>query len=113
MDSINIHTASHWLCSWGEVFQLCHVQVEFVCTQVQAYTDNRLDVGQLLEDSEQRVAAVDRAAELDEELSRTVERLQEVENENINKVAELQRQLQEKMKEIETFKVMTFAGNTR
>lgn len=62
-------------------------------------------MGQLLEDSEQRTAAVEKADELDEELSRTVERLQEVENEGINKIADLQKQLQEKNREIDTLKV--------
>lgn len=62
-------------------------------------------MAQLLEDSEQRAGAVDRATELDEELSRTVEHLQEVENESINKIADLQKQLQERNKDIETFKV--------
>lgn len=73
--------------------------------QVQAYMDNRIEVAQLQDDSEQKAAAVERATELEEELSTTVERLQEVENEGVCKIAELQRQLQEKMRELEQLQV--------
>lgn len=73
--------------------------------QVHAYTDNRLDVAQLLEDSDQKVAAVENLAGVEEELSQTLERLQEVENESICKIAELQKQLQEKLQEIDSLAV--------
>ncbi|XP_067928445.1 formin-like protein isoform X2 [Watersipora subatra] len=75
---------------------------ERLLTQVQAYTDNWLDVAQLLEDSDQKAAAVEHVATVEEELSETLERLQEVENESICKIADLQKQLQEKNTEIES-----------
>lgn len=72
---------------------------------MQAYTDNRLDVAQLLEDSDQKGAAVEQLASVEEELSQTLERLQEVENESISKIAELQKQLQERTTEISSLSV--------
>lgn len=84
---------------------LSNNESERLITQVQAYTDNRLDVSQLLEDSEQKAAAIERADTLEEELSHTIERLQEVENESVCKIADLQKQIQEKNKTIESLQV--------
>jgi len=74
---------------------------ERLITQVNAYMDNRLDVAQLLEDSDQKAAAVEELAGVSEELTQTIERLQEVENESMCKVADLQKQLQDRTTEID------------
>lgn len=67
--------------------------------------DNRLDVAQLLEDSDQKAAAVEELAGVSEELTQTIERLQEVENESMCKVADLQKQLQDRTTEIDNLSV--------
>ena len=75
---------------------------------MQAYTDNRLDVAQLLEDADQKTAAVEHMTAVEEELSQTLERLQEVENESICKIADLQKQLQQSNQQIETLTVSVY-----
>lgn len=72
---------------------------------MQAYTDNWLDVAQILEDADGKAAAVEHVASVEEELSQTLERLQEVESESIGKVAELQKQLSEKNMTIDSLSV--------
>jgi len=53
-----------------------------------------------LEDSEQKASACEKLVSVDEELSHTLERLQEVENESMAKIAELQTQLTEAQREL-------------
>lgn len=77
---------------------------ERLLTQVQAYLDNALDVRQLAEEAEQRTAAVDHAGELEDEVSRVNERLQEVENDAVARAAEFEKLLDEYRKEMERLK---------
>lgn len=53
--------------------------------QVHAYLDNMIDVAQLLEDSETKTDALEKVAELEDDLSHITERLAEVEEEAMTK----------------------------
>ncbi|XP_067880694.1 formin-like protein 3 isoform X3 [Heterodontus francisci] len=72
--------------------------------QIQAYLDNVFDVGGLLEDAETKNAALEKVDELEEHLSHLAEKLQELENENMMRVAELEKQLLNRDNELETIK---------
>ncbi|CAG0882629.1 unnamed protein product [Darwinula stevensoni] len=63
--------------------------------QIAAYLDNQFDVGALMEDSMTKTAALEKVSELEEELARTKDHLQELENEHIAKMVEVESQLAE------------------
>ncbi|XP_022252041.1 formin-like protein CG32138 [Limulus polyphemus] len=62
--------------------------------QISAYLDNVFDVAALMEDSETKVAALERVAELEEQLSRAHEEYCKMENELNSKLVELETQLE-------------------
>lgn len=61
--------------------------------QISAYLDNVFDVAALMEDSETKTAALEKVAELEDELGQAHDRLQEIESEALAKVAELETEL--------------------
>ncbi|XP_067832798.1 formin-like protein 3 [Heptranchias perlo] len=81
-----------------------HTESDKLQVQIQAYLDNVFDVGGLLEDAETKNAALEKVDELEEHLSHLSEKLQELENENMMRVAELEKQLLHREKELETIK---------
>lgn len=58
--------------------------------QISAYLDNVFDVAALMEDSETKTAALEKVAELEDELGQAYDRLQEIESENLEKIAGLE-----------------------
>lgn len=50
--------------------KLRHTESDRLSVQVHAYLDNTIDVAQLLEDSEMKTEALERAEDLEDELSR-------------------------------------------
>lgn len=61
--------------------------------QISAYLDNVFDVAALMEDSETKTSALEKVAELEDELGQAHDRLQEIESEALAKVAELETEL--------------------
>lgn len=53
--------------------KLRHTESDRLSVQVHAYVDNMIEVAQLLEDSELKTEAIERAEDLEEELSRVGE----------------------------------------
>ncbi|KAI0214437.1 Formin-like protein [Lamellibrachia satsuma] len=72
-----------------------------LCVQVNAYLDNKIDVGSLLEDSDTKNAALEQVAELEEALSHANERAQEIEEEAVAKIAELEKGLSDALNEVD------------
>uniref|UniRef100_A0A8D0NKY1 Formin-like protein 1 n=1 Tax=Sus scrofa TaxID=9823 RepID=A0A8D0NKY1_PIG len=72
--------------------------------QIQAYLDNIFDVGALLEDTETKNAVLEHMEELQEQVALLTERLREAENESMAKIAELEKQLSQARKELETLR---------
>ncbi|XP_024616542.1 formin-like protein 1 [Neophocaena asiaeorientalis asiaeorientalis] len=70
--------------------------------QIQAYLDNVFDVGALLEDTETKNAVLEHVEELQEQVALLTERLRDAENESMAKIAELEKQLSQTRKELET-----------
>ncbi|KAL7991233.1 hypothetical protein Chor_014970 [Crotalus horridus] len=81
-----------------------HTESEKLLVQIQAYLDNVFDVGGLLEDAETKNVALEKVEELEEHLSHLTEKLLDLENENIMRVAELEKQLLQREKELEIVK---------
>ncbi|XP_060677162.1 formin-like protein 3 [Hemiscyllium ocellatum] len=81
-----------------------HTESDKLQVQIQAYLDNVFDVGGLLEDAETKNAALEKVDELEEHMSHLSERLQELENENMMRVAELEKQLLHRDNELEMIK---------
>nr|XP_015199556.1 PREDICTED: formin-like protein 3 [Lepisosteus oculatus] len=81
-----------------------HTESDKLSVQIQAYLDNVFDVGGLLEDAETKNVALEKVEELEEHLSHLNEKLLDVENENMTRVAELEKQLLHKDKELEAVK---------
>ncbi|XP_069762820.1 formin-like protein 3 isoform X1 [Narcine bancroftii] len=81
-----------------------HTESDKLQVQIQAYLDNVFDVGGLLEDAETKNAALEKVDELEEHMSHLAEKLQELENENMMRVAELEKQLLHRDNELETIK---------
>ncbi|KAG7471890.1 hypothetical protein MATL_G00102850 [Megalops atlanticus] len=77
-----------------------HTESDKLQVQIQAYLDNVFDVGGLLEDAETKNVALEKVEELEEHLSHVTEKLLEVENETMMKVAELEKQLLQKDKDL-------------
>uniref|UniRef100_A0A4W4HLI1 Formin-like protein 3 n=1 Tax=Electrophorus electricus TaxID=8005 RepID=A0A4W4HLI1_ELEEL len=80
-----------------------HTESDKLSVQIQAYLDNVFDVGGLLEDAETKNVALEKVEELEEHLSHVTEKLLDVENETVMKVAELEKQLLQKDKDLETY----------
>ncbi|OWK50310.1 Formin-like protein 3 [Lonchura striata] len=78
-----------------------HTESEKLQVQIQAYLDNVFDVGGLLEDAETKNVALEKVEELEEHLSHLTEKLLDLENENMMRVAELEKQLLQREKELE------------
>lgn len=68
--------------------KLRHSESEELQVQISAYLDNMFDVATLMEDSETKNAALERVNELEEDLSRTIDRLNSVEQEMLFKVGD-------------------------
>uniref|UniRef100_A0A673KSN9 Formin-like protein 3 n=1 Tax=Sinocyclocheilus rhinocerous TaxID=307959 RepID=A0A673KSN9_9TELE len=81
-----------------------HTESDKLSVQIQAYLDNVFDVGGLLEDAETKNVALEKVEELEEHLSHVAEKLLDVENETMMKVADLEKQLLHKDKELATIK---------
>ncbi|XP_068266492.1 formin-like protein 3 isoform X4 [Nyctibius grandis] len=81
-----------------------HTESEKLQVQIQAYLDNVFDVGGLLEDAETKNVALEKVEELEEHLSHLTEKLLDLENENMMRVAELEKQLLQRDKELEAVK---------
>uniref|UniRef100_A0A8C3I4N7 Formin like 3 n=1 Tax=Chrysemys picta bellii TaxID=8478 RepID=A0A8C3I4N7_CHRPI len=82
-----------------------HTESEKLQVQIQAYLDNVFDVGGLLEDAETKNVALEKVEELEEHVSHLAEKLLDLENENVMRVAELEKQLLQREKELELVKV--------
>ncbi|MBN3294457.1 FMNL3 protein, partial [Polypterus senegalus] len=78
-----------------------HTESDKLAVQIQAYLDNVFDVGGLLEDAETKNVALEKVEELEDHLSHLTEKLLDLENENMMRVAELEKQLLHKNKELE------------
>ncbi|XP_051681711.1 formin-like protein 1 isoform X3 [Oryctolagus cuniculus] len=72
--------------------------------QIQAYLDNVFDVGALLEDTETKNAVLEHMEELQEQVALLTARLRDAENESMAKIAELEKQLSQARKELETLR---------
>ncbi|MEJ1283973.1 hypothetical protein NN561_014952 [Cricetulus griseus] len=72
--------------------------------QIQAYLDNVFDVGALLEDTETKNAVLEHMEELQEQVALLTERLRDAENDSMAKIAELEKQLSQARKELETLR---------
>ncbi|CAN9505508.1 unnamed protein product [Ophioblennius macclurei] len=83
---------------------LKETESEKLQVQIQAYLDNVLDVGALLEDAENRGGVLDHVDELQEHNVQLSARLQEVENQTAEKISELETQLIQATKETELLK---------
>ncbi|XP_012966811.1 formin-like protein 3 isoform X3 [Mesocricetus auratus] len=81
-----------------------HTESEKLQVQIQAYLDNVFDVGGLLEDAETKNVALEKVEELEEHVSHLTEKLLDMENENMMRVAELEKQLLQREKELESIK---------
>ncbi|KAI2649720.1 Formin-like protein 3 [Labeo rohita] len=81
-----------------------HTESDKLSVQIQAYLDNVFDVGGLLEDAETKNVALEKVEELEEHLSHVTEKLLDVENETMMKVADLEKQLLHKDKELTVIK---------
>uniref|UniRef100_F6SY29 Formin like 3 n=1 Tax=Ornithorhynchus anatinus TaxID=9258 RepID=F6SY29_ORNAN len=81
-----------------------HTESEKLQVQIQAYLDNVFDVGGLLEDAETKSVALEKVEELEEHVSHLSEKLLDLENENMMRVAELEKQLLQREKELESIK---------
>ncbi|XP_068948701.1 formin-like protein 3 isoform X3 [Petaurus breviceps papuanus] len=81
-----------------------HTESEKLQVQIQAYLDNVFDVGGLLEDAETKNVALEKVEELEEHISQLSEKLLDLENENMMRVAELEKQLLQREKELENVK---------
>ncbi|XP_052770325.1 formin-like protein isoform X2 [Mya arenaria] len=81
--------------------KLKHTESDRLAVQVHAYLDNMIDVAALLEDSETKTEALEKAAELEDEVSRVNERLQDVEEEMMAKTVELEKQLSDTLTDLE------------
>uniref|UniRef100_A0A8C2W327 Formin like 1 n=1 Tax=Chinchilla lanigera TaxID=34839 RepID=A0A8C2W327_CHILA len=72
--------------------------------QIQAYLDNVFDVSALLEDTETKNAVLEHMEELQEQTALLTERLRDAENESMAKIAELEKQLSQARRELETLR---------
>ncbi|KPP77435.1 Formin-like protein 2-like [Scleropages formosus] len=108
-----------------DFMKLKHTESDKLQVQIQAYLDNVFDVGALLEDAETKNAALERVEELEENMSHLVvtctepllcqmtEKLQDTENEAMAKIVELEKQLMQRNKELETMREVYKDVNTQ
>lgn len=75
--------------------KLRHHESEELQIQISAYLDNVFDVAALMEDSETKTAALERVAELEDELAHMAERMSEMEAESLAKLVDLEGELVE------------------
>ncbi|XP_071856834.1 formin-like protein isoform X5 [Bombus fervidus] len=73
--------------------KLRHTESEDLQVQISAYLDNVFDVAALMEDSETKTAALEKVAELEDELGHAHDRMAELERESLAKLAELETEL--------------------
>ncbi|KAK9892894.1 hypothetical protein WA026_022576 [Henosepilachna vigintioctopunctata] len=73
--------------------KLKHTESEELQVQISAYLDNVFDVAALMEDSETKTAALEKVAELEDEVSQLHERLQDFEHQALEKMAHLETEL--------------------
>uniref|UniRef100_A0A3Q4HF51 Formin-like 2a n=1 Tax=Neolamprologus brichardi TaxID=32507 RepID=A0A3Q4HF51_NEOBR len=92
------------LCLDDYLDKLKHTESDKLQVQIQAYLDNVFDVGALLEDAETKNAALERVEELEENISHMTEKLQDMENEAMAKIVELEKQLMQRNKELESIR---------
>ncbi|XP_035037319.2 formin-like protein 1 isoform X1 [Hippoglossus stenolepis] len=83
---------------------LKQTESEKLQVQIQAYLDNVLDVGALLEDAESRGGVLEHVDELQEHNVQLSARLQEMEDQTTGRVPELETQLMQATKETELLK---------
>ncbi|XP_034395197.1 formin-like protein 1 [Cyclopterus lumpus] len=84
--------------------RLKQTESEKLQVQIQAYLDNVLDVGALLEDAENRGGVLEHVDELQEHNVELSTRLQEVESQTAERMSELETQLMQATKETELLK---------
>ncbi|XP_044731705.1 formin-like protein isoform X1 [Chrysoperla carnea] len=77
----------------GYLERLRHTESEELQVQISAYLDNVFDVAALMEDSETKTAALEKVAELEDELGHAHDKLAEVEREALAKLASLETEL--------------------
>uniref|UniRef100_A0AAQ5YNV4 Formin-like 2a n=1 Tax=Amphiprion ocellaris TaxID=80972 RepID=A0AAQ5YNV4_AMPOC len=92
------------LCLDDYLDKLKHTESDKLQVQIQAYLDNVFDVGALLEDAETKNAALERVEELEENMSHMTEKLQDMENEAMSKIVELEKQLMQRNKDLESIR---------
>uniref|UniRef100_A0A8C8SSC8 Formin like 1 n=1 Tax=Pelusios castaneus TaxID=367368 RepID=A0A8C8SSC8_9SAUR len=85
--------------------RLRHTESDKLKVQIQAYLDNIFDVGALLEDTETKNAVLEHMEDLQEQVGQLTEKLQDTENESMAKIAELEKQLSQTRRELETLRV--------
>uniref|UniRef100_A0A1B6L954 Formin-like protein n=1 Tax=Graphocephala atropunctata TaxID=36148 RepID=A0A1B6L954_9HEMI len=81
--------------------KLRHTESEDLQVQISAYLDNVFDVAALMEDSETKTAALEKVAELEDEISHAHDRLSELERESLAQLATLESALGEARTELE------------
>ncbi|KAJ4931739.1 hypothetical protein JOQ06_010179, partial [Pogonophryne albipinna] len=84
--------------------RLKQTESEKLQVQIQAYLDNVLDVGALLEDAENRGGVFEHVDDLQEHNVQLGARLEEIENQSTEKISELETQLMQATKETELLK---------
>ncbi|MBN3312062.1 FMNL1 protein, partial [Atractosteus spatula] len=91
--------------------KLKHTESDKLLVQIQAYLDNVFDVGALLEDAETKNALLEHMEELHEFNAQLSTKMRESEDEAMEKVAELQKQLIQAMKEVKMLKMNKIPPN--
>uniref|UniRef100_A0A3Q1H9E2 Formin-like 1a n=1 Tax=Anabas testudineus TaxID=64144 RepID=A0A3Q1H9E2_ANATE len=84
--------------------RLKQTESEKLQVQIQAYLDNVLDVGALLEDAENRGGVLDHVDELQQHNVELNARIQELDNQTAERISELETQLMQATKETELLK---------
>ncbi|XP_071811817.1 formin-like protein 2 isoform X2 [Apostichopus japonicus] len=79
--------------------------------QIQAYLDNVFDVGQLMEDSDTKNAALERVTQLEDNLFQTAEKLRQTEDNSLAKIADLQLQQAEYVQHIQQLQTKQLADS--
>ncbi|XP_065433731.1 formin-like protein 1 isoform X3 [Chrysemys picta bellii] len=84
--------------------RLRYTESDKLQVQIQAYLDNIFDVGALLEDTETKNALLEHVEDLQDQVGQLTEKLQDAENESMAKIAELEKQLSQTRREVETLR---------
>ncbi|XP_030397188.1 formin-like protein 1 isoform X6 [Gopherus evgoodei] len=84
--------------------RLRYTESDKLQVQIQAYLDNIFDVGALLEDTETKNAVLEHMEDLQEQVGQLTEKLQDAENESMAKIAELEKQLNQTRREVESLR---------